>query len=280
LQYFREQPFYYTRTPPAMLDKPVDQFLFDAKRGFCEHYASSFVILMRMAGIPARVVTGYLGGELNTIGNYFIVRQSDAHAWGEVWLADRGWVRFDPTAVIPPSRVEQAQFRDRFQPSEQTQQQDGSPLTSFLKRLGFFVDNMNHGWNDWVVGYNPTKQKNFLDTFGMKDMSANSTVLLLFAVISIVIILIAFHLSRFSIRKPSPAQLVFRRFCRKLAKKGFNYSPAETAGHFAQRVTSKRTDLKQQIEEIVNLYNQLRYTKVPAENTLQLLENRVSQFKP
>lgn len=280
LNYFREQPFYYTRTPPSMLDKPVDQFLFEARRGFCEHFSSSFVILMRAAGIPARVVTGYLGGELNTIGNYFIVRQSDAHAWAEVWLADKGWVRFDPTAVIPPNRVEQAQFRDRFQRSPDSQGASDSWLSKHLKRFKFLVDNINHSWNDWIIGYNPKKQKTFFDNIGMENLSANNIVALLFGTMTVFIVLIAFHLSRYTIHKPGPAQLMFRRFCKKLAKKGIKYSPAETARGFAERVIQKRADLKQQVEEITDLYNQLRYTQAPAESSLRILEERVNRFKP
>jgi len=280
LNYFRNEPFYYTRNPPAMLDKPIDQFLFDARRGFCEHYASAFVILMRTAGIPARVVTGYLGGELNTIGNYFIVRQSDAHAWAEVWLADKGWVRFDPTAVIPPNRVEQAQFRDRFQRSTSNKSATENWFSRQLKRFKFMVDNINHNWNDWIVGYTPNKQKSLFDKIGMENLSSHSVVALLFGILTVFILLIAVHLSRYTIRKPSAAQMMFNRFCKKLAKKGFKYSPAETARGFADRVIKKRADLKQQIEEITELYNQIRYTRSPTEGSLRLLEERVTQFRP
>ena len=106
LAMFTQQPFYYTLTPPKLSDDSVDEFLFDTKRGFCGHYASAFAVLMRAAGIPARVVTGYQGGTFNRFADYWIVRQSDAHAWDEVWIEGRGWVRIDPTAAIAPSRVE------------------------------------------------------------------------------------------------------------------------------------------------------------------------------
>jgi transglutaminase-like putative cysteine protease len=117
LQHFRELPFYYTRKPPLLLKNPVDEFLFESRRGFCEHYASSFVYLMRASGIPARVVTGYLGGESNPVSDYFIVRQSDAHAWAEVWLQGKGWIRIDPTAMIPPSRIENSRDLQRIAPN-------------------------------------------------------------------------------------------------------------------------------------------------------------------
>ncbi len=106
LAYFNREGFQYTLSPPPLGINEVDDFLFGTRKGFCEHFASSFVFLMRAAGIPARVVTGYQGGEYNDLGNYYIVRQSDAHAWAEVWLRGRGWVRVDPTAAIAPARVE------------------------------------------------------------------------------------------------------------------------------------------------------------------------------
>ena len=106
LAHFRTEKFFYTLEPPALDDDPVDEFLFETRRGFCEHYAAAFVTLMRSAGIPARVVTGYQGGEYNPAGNYLIVRQLDAHAWAEVWLPGQGWARVDPTAAIAPERIE------------------------------------------------------------------------------------------------------------------------------------------------------------------------------
>jgi len=280
LDYFRSEPFYYTRQPPAMVDRPIDQFLFEERRGFCEHYASSFVILMRAAGLPARIVTGYLGGELNTIGNYFIVRQSDAHAWAEVWLEGKGWTRVDPTAVIPPSRVEQAEFRDRFRHNAGAGAGSGNWLANAVQRLKFMWDNVNHDWNDWVVGYSPQKQQSFLDSLGLKDFSWSGLVSILFTGLALVIIGIAWHLSGHTIRKPNQAHLIFRRFCKKLARKGFRYSPSETAQKFAQRVAATRSDIARQVKEIAELYNQIRYAKAPSQNALQLLEQRVKQFKP
>src|SRR6202012_986360 len=107
LEIFSKQPFFYTLNPPPLGNDSVDEFLFDTKRGFCGHYASAFAVLMRDAGVPTRVVTGYQGGTYNRFGNYWIVRQREAHAWDEVWIAARGWVRVDPTAVIDASRIEQ-----------------------------------------------------------------------------------------------------------------------------------------------------------------------------
>ena len=280
LNYFHNEPFYYTRNPPAMLDRPIDQFLFEARRGFCEHYASAFVVLMRAAGIPARVVTGYLGGELNSIGNYVIVRQSDAHAWAEVWMKGRGWVRFDPTAMIPPGRVEQAQFRNRFRQSSSDSTDAKGWFDVSLRQLGFVWDNMNYSWNDWVVGYTPRKQQSFFNSLGLDKFSVNALVFLLFAGMGLFVLIIALHLSGRSIRKPKPANLLFRRFCKKLARQGFKYSPSETAHAYGHRVSQQRKDLAPQVQEITRLYNQVRYAKAPSDKSMQLLAQRISQFRP
>src|SRR5262247_1064620 len=106
LRMFREQEYVYTMRPPLLAANVVDEFLFATRRGFCEHFAAAFTVVMRAAGIPARVVTGYQGGEFNPYGGYLLVRQSDAHAWSEVWIDGRGWQRVDPTAAVAPERIE------------------------------------------------------------------------------------------------------------------------------------------------------------------------------
>ena len=152
LSMFRQQAFVYTLSPPLLGQNPVDDFLFNTRRGFCEHYASSFVYLMRAAGVPARVVTGYQGGEVNPVGNYLIIRQSDAHAWAEVWLAGRGWVRIDPTAAVSPQRIERGI-------SSALPEGNALPMlarmdSTLLRKLYLNWDAINNGWNQWVLGYN------------------------------------------------------------------------------------------------------------------------------
>ena len=148
---FRNQNFYYTTTPPLLLrEDPVDEFLFSTRAGFCEHYASSFAVLMRAAGIPARIVTGYQGGELNTVGNYLTVRQADAHAWVEVWLNDDGWVRVDPTGAVSPARVEAGV-------AAAVPQADPLPFLlrggyPWLRRTRMAWDSVANSWNQAVLG--------------------------------------------------------------------------------------------------------------------------------
>ncbi len=152
LTLFREQAFYYTLTPPLLGAESVDDFLFRTREGFCEHYASTFVFLMRSAGVPARVVTGYQGGEINTLGDYLIVRQADAHAWAEVWLAERGWVRVDPTAAVAPNRIQEGLYAaiadDQTLPFLARR---GGGNTEWLRQLALRWDSLNTVWNEWVL---------------------------------------------------------------------------------------------------------------------------------
>jgi transglutaminase-like putative cysteine protease len=150
LQMFHEQEFYYTLEPPALGNNPVDRFLFDTRQGFCEHYASAFAVMMRNAGIPSRIVLGYQGGELNPLGGYLIVRQSDAHAWTEVWLDGRGWARIDPTAAVAPERINSGIAGVLF--SDIGASWGLTAPSLLLHRLSLTWDALNARWNEWILG--------------------------------------------------------------------------------------------------------------------------------
>src|SRR6187549_3122234 len=156
LKWFHDESFFYTLAPPLLEEDPVDAFLFDSRRGFCEHYASAFVVLLRAAGIPARVVTGYQGGSINPNGDYMIVRQSDAHAWAEALVGGQ-WRRYDPTAAIAPSRIQVGL-------GAAVPASDPIPMLArlddtFLKRFQLSWDAVNHGWRRNVVGFNFDRQR-------------------------------------------------------------------------------------------------------------------------
>src|SRR5208282_5460430 len=164
LDWFRNEPFVYTLAPPALAGDIVDDFLFDTRRGFCEHYASAFVVLLRAAGIPSRVVTGYQGGEINATGGYMIVRDSDAHAWAEA-LLDGSWQRLDPTAAVAPSRIEGGLGAALPQ---------GEPVPylarldmTWLKNLQLHWDAVNYQWQRGVVGFNVQRQQDVLRDLGL-----------------------------------------------------------------------------------------------------------------
>ncbi|WP_415814015.1 transglutaminaseTgpA domain-containing protein, partial [Deinococcus marmoris] len=163
LDYLRRGSFSYTLSPPLLpAQDRVDAFLFGTKQGFCEHYAQSFVFLMRAAGLPARIVGGYLGGEVNPDGGYLIVRQQDAHAWAEVWVAGQGWQRVDPTAVVAPARVSAGLSTALSRP-----QAAAAAAPTSLGRLGLRLDALQNRWNDLVVGYDGSQQQALLSRVGL-----------------------------------------------------------------------------------------------------------------
>ncbi|MGR8920194.1 MAG: transglutaminase family protein, partial [Gammaproteobacteria bacterium] len=169
LEFYRDNEFYYSLTPPRLPDDSVDDFLFGTREGFCEHFASSFVVLMRAAGIPARVVTGYQGGEYNSVADYMIVRQRDAHAWAEVYHEERGWVRVDPTAAVAPERVSLG--IDTAMPRRSTLAAIAGVGVAgdFWTRLRDSLDAITYGWNQWVLGYSPQQQQRLLEDVGLED---------------------------------------------------------------------------------------------------------------
>ena len=167
LQFFNAR-FTYTLEPPLLAsDDPYDEFLFETKRGFCEHYAGSFALLMRAAGIPARVVTGYQGGEVNPLNRELLVRQADAHAWVEVWLEGRGWLRVDPTSVVAPDRIDSG-INAALGPIGMIPTLIAADRLRVLANMRFAWDALNSQWNQWVLGYNVDRQRQFLASLGLE----------------------------------------------------------------------------------------------------------------
>ena len=289
LDYFRRENFVYTLSPPLLGADPVDEFLFSTRRGFCEHYAAAFVTLMRAAGIPSRVVVGYLGGELNTAGHYLIVRQSDAHAWAEIWLPDRGWVRVDPTGAIAPERIELG--LDAVRRLEQQGLALGGLSAEVLARaleLGWFEhvalrarwywDLTNMTWYRWVVDYGKERQERFLASLGLDDIPWNGMIGLLFFAVLLLSLVYAWLLLRPK-KSVDAALALYLRFCRKLARTGMVRAPYEGALDFARRCAQRRPDLKHHIDAITGRYVRARYAKNAAEHELRAFRRAVSAFK-
>ena len=275
LTMFREQEYFYTLRPPTLGDDAVDEFLFDTRRGFCEHYAGSFALLMRAAGIPARVVTGYQGGEYNKVGNYLIVRQSDAHAWTEVWLEDRGWVRIDPTAAVSPSRIEQG-LDDALSDDEPIFRiQNRNPI---FGNLLYNWDNLQHSWNDWVINYDERKQRNFLSKLeiGIENWS-DMVFALIFLLLSVTGLYWLIVRYRERPPRPEPYEILFKRLLKKLSKRGFQKRPSEDSRAFLERVTDRDFPQREQLADIVELYNRIKYGR--QENTSARLNSMRTLIK-
>jgi transglutaminase-like putative cysteine protease len=277
LTLFREESFFYTLNPPLLGPQAVDDFLFNTRRGFCEHYASAFVFLMRAAGVPARVVTGYQGGELNPMGDYMIVRQSDAHAWAEVWLEQEGWVRVDPTAAVSPSRIE-AGIASALPATELPPaliQLDAD----WLRRARLSWDAFNNNWNQWVLGYDQERQMRFLSRFNAGLESWQGMAIALASSIAALLLGIAtWMLWHIPHRHCDPSLAAYEKFCAKLARRGIIRLAHEGAADFAARSSALRPDLARQIGRITHIYIGIRYGH--HRGWLPQLRQAVRRFSP
>jgi protein-glutamine gamma-glutamyltransferase len=280
LNHFRKEDFHYTLTPPLMEDNPIETFLFETRYGFCSHYASAFVYLMRVADIPARVVTGYQGGELNAVGNFLEIKQADAHAWVEVWLDKQGWVRVDPTAAIAPERIEKNIDINRLVPGgliSYASPGTGQAAFNLLKQARQLWNNVDYNWQRWVINYNNTNQASFLSSFGIADFK--TMVYWMMAIIGIITAILSLFLL-YQRPKPTDRTLsVYNRFLKKIAKVGLIKGTGEGARDFAERIKPKLLEKAASIEQITNAFIEQRYGSKQTEGGFKRLERLVSLFK-
>lgn len=276
LAMFREQPFFYTLSPPRLKDQPVDEFLFDTRRGFCEHFASSFVFLMRNAGVPARVVTGYQGGELNPVDNYLVVRQADAHAWAEVWLRGQGWVRVDPTAAVSPSRIENG-ITAALSESDVLMLPG---VANWLQPARLTWDAAANGWNQWVLGYDASRQLQVLAGVGLGAASWRTMTMVLVAIASAITLVLGILLLRQQrSQHRDPVISAYRNFCRKLAATGISRRDGEGPRDFAARASVACPQDAAAIDAISKLYAEARYGASPDRASIDRLILLVRRFK-
>ena len=279
LRMFREQPYVYTMQPPGLARNPVDEFLFETRRGFCEHYASAFTVLMRAADIPARVVTGYQGGEYNPYGGYFIVRQSDAHAWSEIWIDGRGWVRVDPTAAVAPERIE-GSLIDAVGSDEPVpgRLREASPVWMQVE-MGWDV--VNDFWNQRVARFDADAQFELLQRLGVDEPDWRALGLGLAGSLAAFFALLSAYLG-WRYRPPPrdwPARL-HDEVVRRLRKRGLAPHAAEGPVAFLQRAEAACPDLDRQLRDIRALYVAERYGPTPRPATLQRLKHLVNALRP
>jgi hypothetical protein len=282
MEYLRSQPFQYTLTPPALGSQPVDEFLFETREGFCEHYASALTVLLRAAGLPARVVMGYQGGELNSVGGYYIVRQSDAHAWTEVWLEDEGWTRVDGVAAVAPERVALG-----FGQSSAGAAATATALRSGLgRRAALLWDALNTRWQAWVIGYGPDLQRTLLESLGFDNLRRvqRSAVLLVLAVAATVTLLLCLGVYlAWRQRRRAPidaAARCFAAFVRHLKRLQVPArAPSEGPRAYAERASRALPSLAERIRSIVDLYVRARYEPDADGTALACLEAEVAALR-
>ena len=280
LNWLKQQNFVYTLTPELIAGDTIDDFLFNSRKGFCEHYAAAFTVLMRAAGIPARVVAGYQGGEVNPLGNYLIVRQRDAHAWTEVWLQGKGWIRIDPTSIISPIRVNEGinnAIPDALIDIPLGMENNETALRLW-QRLKNTVDMVNYQWAQWVLGYGPEKQKQIIKYLGIEAFDWVKLTFYLFIAIGIIVAAITLYIFMKVPVSNEPAKKYYDSFCRKMARIGLKRLAYEGPADFATRISESRNDLKNETQNITNLYILVRY-RSNKEKLLQL-KAAIKSFKP
>jgi transglutaminase-like putative cysteine protease len=279
LSMFTQQPFFYTLTPPLLHGEPVDEFLFDTRRGFCEHYASAFAMLMRAAGIPSHVVTGYQGGTFNRFADYWIVRQSDAHAWDEVWIDGRGWIRIDPTAAVAPSRIEQG-LSDALSADEPlvSRWQRSSP---WLADARLRLDALRQLWRERILFFDQDEQQKLLEWLHIPEPDGQKLVLVLTAALSLVLCWLTWQVRReVDPARKEPLIRAYARLCAKLAALGVPRLAHEGAEDYATRVAQRRPDLGASVGELCRHYSSLRYAAASARITVSQFDAAVRAFRP
>ncbi len=282
LGYFRQQAFFYTLSPPLLGEDSIDEFLFDSKRGFCEHYAAAFVFMMRAAGIPSRVVTGYQGGELNPVDGTVIVRQSDAHAWAEVWLKEHGWQRVDPTAAVAPTRIEMNLARAL--PEGEPRPLLSRPQFIWLHQMRFRWDALANSWNQWVIGYNPQRQRDLLASLGLHSPDWQEMAAVMAGMSSL--LLLGFTAWALHQRQRlDPALIAWNRLSKKLAKRGLARHSWEGPDDYARRISAelpaKSVALAAEVRAIATLYTRLRYAAPTTQqpHLLREMKQRIARLK-
>jgi transglutaminase-like putative cysteine protease len=278
LELFRREEFFYTLEPPPLGADSVDEFLFDTRRGFCGHYASAFAVLMRAAGIPARVVTGYQGGVFNRFGDYRILHQSDAHAWDEIWIDGTGWVRFDPTSAIAPTRVDPSITETRAaQESASGRWRRFAWIEDFRLRL----DALGQLWRERVLQFNQLSQLKLLASLGIPEPDGQKIVMLLGAGLALAFAWLTWQIRREQRPRPKdPLVRAYGSLCRKLAGVGLARKPHEGAETFAARVAIERPDLARAVIALCQRYSNLRYGPRCSRDAVFSFASGVRAFRP
>ena len=272
LAWFRKSPFYYTLEPPLLGENRIDDFLFKTKRGFCEHYSSSFAFLLRAAGIPTRIVVGYQGGEWSPNQDSWQVRQMDAHAWVEAWLPNKGWIMLDPTGAVAPQRIEKG-MSDLAQNVEVW---GNSPLSNFkynnyklFSQLRNMADYINYRWQRDIVGYDTQNQEQLLLKL-LGDSSVWKRIALMFTALFVIAGLLALWTILKGRKIQHPADKVIIQLSNKLNKRGLTREQGEGVVAYLQRLQQAQPHWQQAVEQLQQSYMQIRYQTQEGENLTQL----------
>jgi transglutaminase-like putative cysteine protease len=281
LEEFSTGEYFYTLTPQALGRDTIDDFVFETKEGFCEHYASAFTVMMRFAGIPARVVTGYQGGELNPYAEYYIVRESNAHAWSEVWLEDRGWVRVDPVAAVAPERISLGLGED---PSSANANGVAALANlGWARQLSLAWDAVDTVWNEWIIGYGPALQRSLIEWLGLGRLRWTEMLTLSISGALAIVFSTALALAwrARSRERVDLAARLFAAFVKRARRAGVpERASTEPPAAYETRACARLPAYAEEIRAIVHCYLQARYEHDPQGHHLAKLSAHVRAFRP
>jgi transglutaminase-like putative cysteine protease len=291
LAYFRENPFYYTLKPPLPGESAeyrqnrVDEFLFGSRRGFCGHYASAFAVAMRAAGVPCRVVAGYQGGARNPYGGHVTVRQSDAHAWCEVFTEEKGWTRVDPTAAVAPGRIlmDASQILEAEAALDIFRMLRGTRMGQWMNTAGFGWDYINSRWNLWVMGYSQREQAGLWSRLGIDPGGIRAPAKAMGLALCAGAV-VAFSVALFHARRPGTRTDAVGRawedFCGKLNRAGLTRRPGQGPVDYMETVSRARPDIAREVRGITSIYTRLRYGRGGSADSERSLALLVRRFNP
>jgi len=265
------QEYFYTLSPPIMQRDTVDSFWLDEQKGFCEHYAGALVFLARAANVPARVVIGYQGAEKNPLSDYWIVRYANAHAWTEIWLANEGWVRVDPTAAIAPHRIEE-QLQTDYSQRDSLFGNFGFEAVDlndigWIKQFEYWMDQANTGWNDWILDYNQENQRRLFEGLGLEKLTGQQIAVLMIAMLAFFLMLVSYRWVKD--KKPvDPVESSLDILIKKLSKHGIELLSNQGVNSLISDIQHNQR-LKRTIDQtstvqlirVLNLYSCLRYQR-------------------
>ena len=284
LNTFTQEEYFYTLNPPLLGENSIDDFLFASRKGFCSHYASSFVFLMRAVGIPARVVVGYQGGEINPITGTVLVHQFDAHSWAEVWIQGEGWLRVDPTAAVAPSRIEQGLQQALEQEGSFLEESPLSPMryrdVQWVNKIRLQFDAFNYYWNSWVLQYQDERQTSLLNTL-LGGATPWRIAMFMLSVGGVLLLLVAYSLLQGRSKRRSTDEVKsYLRMCKRLEKAGFKRHMNEGAIDFAKRIAEQQPPWRNHLLAATRTFVTLSYEPLPKDqyrSTVKKLRKEIMQ---
>ena len=285
LQFFRTQGFRYSLSPGEYNKNDLEEFLLHRRTGFCGHYAASFATLMRLAGIPARVVVGYLGGEYNDLGGFFLVRQADTHAWCEVWIPENGWTRIDPTTAVAPDRASEdlSSFLAGHVASGEMATGQSSFVTQLVRlalvnQIKSLWEALNYQWDTRVMGFDADVQDVLLTSLGLTNRGSLPLIMQVVIVIAAVLVIYAGWIQLRTRPRADRIQALYERFCQKLTRIGVSRDPWEGPSDFATRAAQSLPNQSERVRQIAETYIALRYGPGPAAIGLDKFAKEVNAF--